>query len=252
MLRCLGYDLRRIFMSRSIWAYLALSAFLPLLLSIDGFPSEGDAAAYLIRQFIISGSLFCAVFTALFTGRSVSDKTLKNRIATGTKRSSLYFAELLSTIIFMICCFLVYTGVALVICGAGNKEEILLSVLVILLWLLLFCVLYVFINIYFTMNIFAVFLSLVFVFALLSCGMNLDTRLSEPQYTDTELKTENPRYISGFQRDVFAFLLDSNPYGLLYYESGSSLIINTAELTLPLTFITVLGGTAAFCRKELD
>ena len=104
---------------------------------------------------------------------------------------------------------------------------------------------------------------MIFIFALMIIGSNLDLILSEPKYTTTltedhitssllEVTVENPHYISGSKREVYAFFSDSNPFSLQYYTPNMETIIKTAELTLPLTVLVTIGGAYAFSRKELD
>ena len=244
-------------MSRSIWAFIAFSFLMPVFLYILFYDPEEYAAAEVIRLFVIYGSLFCAVYNALFTGRSITDRTIKNMVVTGAKKTSVYLAEVLTSLLFTLSSFLIYTGMTLILFKNYGRNEILYSASAVVLWLLFFSAFYVLINTNFSSKIFAVFLSMVFVFVLMSLGSSMESMLDEPVNTvslidGVEISQKNPRYISGVKRDICSFLFDSNPYALEEYSPVKSNIIKTAELTLPLTFISVLGGTIFFGRKELD
>lgn len=249
-------------MSRRILAVVVLvPLLLPFFISLFIF-GEADASD-MIRFYITFGSLLCAVFSALFTGGSVSDRTFKNMIATGAKKSCVYLADILTTVIVTFAGFLIYMGMAMIFFDKCAADNILYSVTAVLLWLLFLCSLYVLVNTYFSSKIFAVFLSMIFIFAVMIIGSNLDLILSEPKYTSTlkedhitssllEVTVENPHYISGSKREVYAFFSDSNPFSLQYYTPNRETIIKTAELTLPLTVLVTIGGAYAFSRKELD
>lgn len=246
-------------MSRSIWAFTAFSFLMPVFLFfyIYGFEQNQHGASEFIRMFMIYGSLVCAVYNALFTGRSITDRTVKNMVVTGARKTSVYLAEVLTSLLFTLSSFLIYTGITLILFKNYGRNEILYSASAVVLWLLFFSAFYVLINTYFSSKIFAVFLSMVFVFVLICLGASMESMLDEPVNTvslidGVEVSQKNPRYISGVKRDICSFLLDSNPYTLMEDIPVKSELIKTAELTLPLTFITVLGGTIFFGRKELD
>ena len=243
-------------MSRRILAVVVLvPLLLPFFISLFIFGESN--ASDMIRFYITFGSLLCAVFTALFTGGSVSDRTFKNMIATGAKRSCVYLADILTTVIVTFAGFLIYMGMAMIFFDICAADNILYSVTAVLFWLLFFCSLYVLVNTYFSSKIFAVFLSMIFIFAVMIIGSNLDLTLSEPKYAsgkrdDILITIENPHYISGSKREVYAFFSDSNPFSLQYYTPNRETLIKTAELTLPLTVLVTIGGAYAFSRKGLD
>lgn len=245
-------------MSRSIWAFTAFSFLMPVIIFYFYYEPDENGAAEVISQFMIYGSLVCAVYNALFTGRSITDRTVKNMVVTGAKKTSVYLAEVLTSLLFTLSSFLIYTGMTLILFKNYGRNEILYSASAVVLWLIFFSAFYVLLNTYFSSKIFAVFFSMVFVFALMSIGSSLETKLDESRYQDSiengYFKTihKNPRYISGVKRDICSFLLDSNPYTLMEDIPVKSELIKTAELTLPMTFISVLGGTMVFGRKELD
>ena len=258
MTRCLKYDLRRVFMSRSIWAYAVFPALLPVLLCFFVYDTD-DYVSELIRQYITYGSLLCAVFTSFFTRRSVSDRTFKNRIMTGSRKSAVYISEVITSVLITFSGFLIYSATVFILFKTDSSRAIIMSVLAVTLWLLFFCCLYVFLCSFFTSNIFVIFLSTVFIFAMMSVGSSLDVMLSEPQYetlllkdSGEEIKKDNPYYISGLERDVLVFLYESGPYALQTENLQISRVTETAELTIPLIFLSFIGGTLNFCRKELD
>lgn len=232
--------------------------------------------------------LVFAVFISMFLGTEYSDRTVHNKMVAGYKRSNIYLSEFLisgiACLIFYLTAYLISLGVFImgscILLGSFSMPlgEWLLYLGVGALMCLADAAIFVLIAMILGNKAVGAVISLISGLILLGASSNIFQTLSEEEYyyqpkavyeamdgdgenvdvvvvgKDMEMvKVPNPLYVSGKQRKIYEFLLDSNP-------AGQAAEIGSMKLQRPLLvvlydffeiFICCGAGILVFRRKDL-
>lgn len=226
---------------------------------------------YIDMGFFASGvflMVIMAVFGGLFLG---SDGTIRNKLIVGQNRSAIYFTNVitlsLAGTIMNVVWIVAYFCVGLPLLGGFQMdlEKVILFSVCIELLIIVFASIFTMIVMTNQKKAVASVICLLCAFALMFASFFITSKLSEEEiisgytYTDdtgkviTQEARPNPRYLKGFERDVYEFLDDflpgnqvlaisnltvEEPYWLMLY---SGIII----------FVTTGCGLVLFRRKDI-
>lgn len=254
-----------------LWAVLMLAGQYQTKLSDPGFDSVLEDFFFEYAP-IIGG--VCAVFTSLFLGTDYSDGTIRNKIVIGHSRSSVYFSNLIVTsaacLIMNGAWILAMSTVGIVLFGwfHCNIITVLIYLLITVLMILSFTAVFTMIGMLNQNKAGVAVISLLTFLALLFLGSYCVNRLNEPEMysggpmitvvdgsvsTDTAEPEENPDYVRGTMRKMYAFIQDFLPTGQgiqissLEAEHPFRMMINSLLIIVVITG----AGAACFSRKDL-
>lgn len=232
-----------------------------------GIPSTLDEAVFSYVQLI---GLMAAVFVSLFLGTEYSDGTIRNKVASGRSRATIYLAGFLTVFAASILSLTAYWIVALTAglllldpaqMGAGAA---LFTVLGVLLMTVAFCALFTFITMNCSSKAASAVVCILLFFALMIASTYVYSRLDAPEFIQgytlgvngeiVQAEPEpNPRYLQPGQRAVYEFIWDLLPTGqAVQYSIGA--VTNPVRLllcALGFSAIFTVAGMALFQRKDL-
>lgn len=214
--------------------------------------------------------ILSAALCSLYLGTEYSNGTLRNKVAVGRSRLSIYLANLitcaLSCMTLCVLYFIAYLGTGLPLIGAfeSGLNEIGAYVLCTLLLAAAVSALFTMAAMLIQNKAAAVAVCLLSAFLLLLSGSAIASRLSEPEVSpalsmmvDGKVKDRgiipNPAYLKGAKRKVYEFFFDFLPGG----QSVQLSSMTAARLwRLPLCSAAILAATAgcgiyAFKKKDL-
>lgn len=280
MLLQIKSNFTRLFLGKGIWLYLVLSLIIPFTVYRSFISSGFGNGLAMLGQHFLYGTAMQAVFCALFFGREEQAKAFQNKIIVGTKRLSIFFADLITTLIIATVSFAIHAGVIYILFQTGIGREgirdmyqyrlyercltgkgFYMTLIAILLWLICFTVVFTVLNLFSSSRVFVLFFSAFFIFVSVYLPDQIRQRLENPEYIAVEDETThvketvpNPGYISGSMRDVFTYYVESSPLGFIGYElDGRSLKTEKiAEVTLSVCVLTSAIGAISFAGKEFD
>ena len=275
MRNLLSANFMRLKKSQQLWAILVVGAafagfriFSLVSDQIDyGFPSTLDDALFTYAQII---GLTAAVFTSLFLGTEFSDGAIRNKVASGCPRVSIYLAGFLTVFAASVLSLIAYWIVALAAgiplleplrMGAG---EVLFTVLGVLLMTGTFCAIFTLITMNCSSKAADAVVCILLFFGMLMASTYVYDRLEAPEtvqsyalFVDGQLvPTEpepNPRYLQPGPRAVFEFFRDLLPTGQSIQYSIQA-VTNPVRLllcSLGVTAVFTGAGAALFRRKDL-
>lgn len=234
MTNVLRANLRRMFRSKLFWlcnggtiavGILNFQGEYRMMLSSGG---SSDNSYFLFFTLI---GIFLAAFSTLFLGTEYSDGTIRNKLIVGKTRMDIYLASLLTVLL----AGLVMAGCYLLVLGTGSYFLMggFAMPLVPLVWMTLAGLVLVvaeaslltLLSLLVQSKATAAVMALLLTFALLFGGSFLISRLDEPEMTagmtmisegvyassDDAEPMPNPRYITGFTRDLYQFGADVIP-----------------------------------------
>ncbi len=196
--------------------------------------SSADAL-HLEDSFFTMYQSLCIILAAaisLITGTEYTDGTIRNKLIVGHSRADIYFSILLTNLgaclaaiaVHGICSF----GVGFFLFGAFTLPagQVAVAILCAALANLVFTALFAAVALNCSNRSVTAVVSLLLTLFILFAASYVGNRLSEPEMTyDSLVITENgfqygdliqnPNYVSGFTRSVFAFLYDLLPAGQL-------------------------------------
>ncbi len=280
MLLQLRSNLTRLFLGRGTWIYLILSILLPFAVYYSVLNRGSGNGHAMLGKYYIFGSILQAVFCALFFGREEQSKGFQNKIVVGTKRISIYFADLITTLLIAVSGLIVHAGIICILfkteIGRDSLKDmyqyrlyercltgkgLYLTLLSVLLWLVCFTVVFTVINLFSSSRVFVLFFSAFLIFISVYLPSEITARLNHPEFitvedevTHVKETVPNPGYISGRMRDVCVYYVESSPLALTVNElDGRSLKTEKiAEVTLTVSVLTCAAGAVSFARKEFD
>lgn len=275
MRKLLSANFLRLKKSRLFWGILAVGAvfagFRVYTLVSDqidyGIPSILDDGLFTYAQII---GLTAAVFTSLFLGTEYSDGAIRNKVASGCSRTSIYLAEFVTVFAASVLSLIAYWLVALpagipllepLQMGAGKA---LFTVLGILLMTAAFCALFTFITMNCSSKAASAVVCILLFFALLVVSTYVYARLDASEFVpryEISVNGEiiasdpmpNPQYLQPGPRKVFEFLWDLLPTGQSSQYSVQA-VTNPVRLllcALGLSVVCTGAGVALFRRKDL-
>lgn len=228
--------------------------------------SRSDDLLFMGTMFVI---FIIATFIGLFVGTEYSDGTIRNKLIVGHKRSSIYISKLIvcvtANVIMHVVCIFVAWGLGSLLLGVtigyGNilKNTIIGCAAIIALTAMLLL---------FSMSIqsksIGSVICLIFMLSILLFSSVIMQRLDEPEYYEgyvflddetgeiiEEEPEKNPRYLTGYTRDIYEFLFDVLPTGqlmqiMILENVGSVMLYDFAIL-----IVTTSAGIFIFKRKNL-
>lgn len=277
--KLLRANFSRLFKSKFLWFSTAL-LFLLGLVPIDRYfvnvkyavrgemwSLDEDFFTYSVFVFFIT-----TILTALYVGVEYSGGTMRNKIAVGAKRTSVYFSNLITLIVADIFLCAVYITTALSVgvpllgmlkCGLSNA--ILLMLLTLALTVTVTSIMLM-ISMLCSNRTYSSIICLVTAMLLIISAAFISGVVNEPEYYEgvsyvseetgeiiSEPRELNPNYVSGTERVVLEKLLDIIPGGQLITVLALN-AENTRELVLYDLAILVLTtgiGLVLFKRKDL-
>ena len=212
--------------------------------------------------------LLLAVFLPLFFGTEYSDGTIRNKLAAGHARPSVYLANLITAILtaFLFCgVYILFTlAVGIPLLGAPKYSKLLFTTtLLSLLAAAAWCALYTLINMNLSRKAGAAVSCILLYLALFLGAMITFSKLDAPEFypaytltVDGEMDTvmeRTPHYLQPEERWLYEFLLDLNPMGqsVQYIDLTPDRPVRLVLCSLGIIAVTTAAGTALFRRKDL-
>ena len=232
LLRANFYRLRH---DRTFRLLSALTVFFGALMTVvNAINVRRQGAAWVMDFRLLTSAILCpilnSVLAALFVGSDYSDGTLRNKLITGHRRSSIYLANLITC-----CCagmllsiaFIVPQGVLGLLLGEQIQSapaKLLMYVALSFALMIAFTALFTLIAMLCQNKSHTTAGCILLTFALLFAGVYISSTLEEPEYLAAYSYTENsvtveepeqktPYYITGVKRQVYEFLQDFTPGG---------------------------------------
>lgn len=214
-------------------------------------------------------SIIAAIFCSLFIGTEYSDGTLRNKIITGHKRTSVYLAHVITAVsVSIVLCaafFLPYLCIGIPLLGFFEMKlsAVLLFVLTTVLLAAAFSSVFSMISLLNRNKAATAVICILLSFSLLFIGAQLNKMLSEPETNMGLIMTEsgqeyeelpNPRYLHEKERAAVQFLYDFLPGGQVM-QCISLEAVHLAMLpfySLVIVLLTTGTGLFFFQRKELN
>ncbi len=209
-----------------------------------------------------------AVFCSLFIGTEHSDGTIRNKIITGQRRTTIYLSNvIISSIVGELMCavyFIPYLCIGIPLLGGFSVDMkiILLFALTVFLLAIVFSSVFTLIAMLCQRKAVVVVRCMLFAYGFLLTGVLLNAMLEEPEtittYSlneDKEMVSEeilNPRYLEGTKRAIVQTLYDINPGGQgIQCELLEA--VNPERLPLySLALVILTSGTGIFFFKKKD
>ena len=236
MINLLSAHLFRMKKSSLFWGCLLISAAAGAWQSIQTFLEHGrtvplDSIFFVYAMLI---GLLLAVFLPLFFGSEYSDGAIRNKLAAGHTRLSVYLTSLtaavLAALLFCGVCILFTMAAGVPLLGGPKYPGLLLKT-----------------------TLLSLLMAAAWVFA------KLDAPEFWPAYDLTvggeisSVMEPNPAYLTPDQRPLYEFLLDLNPMGqaIQYIDVSPARPLQLALCSLGTFAVTTIAGAALFQRKDL-
>ena len=281
MRNLLNANFSRLFRSKAFWVCAAAMTGAALVMTLL---EATETYTVHLEQAVLSSCLsiygvVTAVFVSLFLGAEYGDGTIRNKIAVGVSRETIYLSGYVTAVVG---CMLMYAaailaagliGIALFDAGV-SAAKILDGLGLGLLIGLSYGSMYCLVSMLCHNKALTAVCCLVLALALLFLAVFVNLRLAQPETVETlggikvseemelgtgdgnspELKTvENPYYVSGVRRKLYTGLQRINPAGqaaditsMRYDRSGAM-----AACSLLLSGLCCLTGLALFRRKDI-
>ncbi len=274
MAKLLRANLSRLWKSRIFYIGLAFMLLLNVFLVIDGWHSGRQGYPepledMLFQNCIIIGFV-CAVVVGMFLGTEYSDGTIRNKIAVGHTRASIYLANLI--VCAAASMMLLLTALALGF-GLGSflldplglpMKVLLLYSCIGLMTTVSFASIYTLVAMLSPSKASGAVLCLVLALLLLFATSAVEGTLTEPEMVQDYVMTENgmpipgdphpnPRYVTGTKRAVLEVIYDILPTGQAFQISNNE-CAHPARLpafSLLVALVTSAAGALLFRRRDL-
>lgn len=277
MSKLLSANFMRLKKSKFFWismaVMLAIGIFAPIERYIDmretGFSNNIDTGFFGNTQFI---GILMSVFCSLFIGTEHSDGTIRNKIITGQKRTSIYLSNvIISSIVGELMCavyFVPYLCIGIPLLGGFSVDMkiILLFALTVFLLAIVFSSVFTLVAMLCQRKAIVVVMCMLLSCGFLLTGVLLYRMLEEPEtiltyslYSlneDEEMVSEekpNPKYLEGTKREIVQALYDINPGGQ-GIQCALLEAVNPGRLplySLALVILTTGAGLFFFKKKDL-
>lgn len=274
MAKLLRANLSRLWKSRIFYVGLIFMLLLNVFLVIDGWNSGRQGYPepledVLFQNCIIIGFV-CAVVVGMFLGTEYSDGTIRNKIAVGHTRVSIYLANLIvcaaaSALLLLISLALGFGLGSFLLDPLGLPMKVLLLYTCIgLLTTVSFASIYTLVAMLSPSKASGAVLCLVLALVLLFATSAVEGALTEPEMVQDFVMSvdgtpslgdphPNPRYVTGTKRAVLEVIYDILPTGQAFQISNNE-CAHPARLpafSLLLTLVTSAAGALLFRRRDL-
>ena len=274
MAKLLRANLSRLWKSRIFYIGLAFMLLLNVFLVLDGwnYGRQGypePLEDMLFQNCIIIGFV-SAVVVGMFLGTGYSDGTIRNKIAVGHTRASIYLANLIvcaaaSALLLLISLALGFGLGSFLLDPLGLPMKVLLLYSCIgLLTTVSFASIYTLVAMLSPSKASGAVLCLVLALVLLFATSAVEGTLTEPEMVQDFIMSvdgtpnlgephPNPRYVTGTKRAVLEVIYDILPTGLAFQISNNE-CAHPARLpafSLLLTLVTSAAGAILFRRRDL-
>ena len=270
MTNLLSANLFRLRKSLLFWVTLVLSAaagaWQPIQTFLEFERQVPLNAVFFVYAMLIG--LLLSVFLPLFFGSEYSDGAIRNKLAAGHTRRTVYLANLTTAVFtaFLFCgaYTLLTLAVGIPLLGAPKYPTMLLaSVLLSLLMTTAWCAIYTVIIMNFSRKAASAVSCMLLFLAIFAFAVTVYQVLDAPEYypgymltVDGELSTtmeHNPHYLQPEERWPYELLLDLNPVGqaVQYTDGNVTRPLQMALCSLGVFATTTAAGTALFQRKDL-
>lgn len=270
MTNLMSAHLFRLKKSRLFWGCLVISAASGAWQSIQTFLEHGPTvpldSIFFVYTMLIG--LLLAVFLPLFFGAEYSDGAIRNKLAAGHTRRSVYLTSLTASIFaaFLFCgaCILFTTAAGVPLLGGPKYPGLLLkTTLLSLLMVAAWCALYTAVILNCSRKSASTVVCMLLYLGLFILAAWVFGRLEAAEFypgysltVDGQMTTEmipNPSYLTPDQRPLYEFLLDLNPMGqaMQYINVAVARPIQLTLCSLGTFAVTTIAGAALFQRKDL-
>ena len=269
MTNLLSANLFRLRKSRLFWVCLLLSAAAGAWEPIGAYINyrrDYPLDAFFFAYAMLIG-LLLSIFLSLFFGSEYSDGTIRNKLAAGHTRLSVYLANLMTAVLtaLLFCggyiLFTLVTGVPLL--GPPQAPAVLLtSVLLSLLMAGAWAAVYTAVILNCSRKSVSAVSCILLYLVIFMAAVTVYRVLTAPEFwpgyelAEGEMAHEmirNPNYLQGGERKFYEFLLDLNPMGqAIQYTDGAVVRpIQMALCSVGVFATTAAAGIALFRRKDL-
>ena len=209
-----------------------------------------------------------AIFASIHTGSDIQFRSINNKIATGVSRTSIFFSDLIVTvltaefsILLQMVIFYLYARFVPVKSNISVSGVIINSTLCIMVICAAFSAVYVLLQIFSSNKLLALIITLLIIPALIVSTQLMKSKLDEPyrlyQYEEDENGeskvtgwTVNPNYIGGTPRTILTFVYDTSPYSFYFFESDKDSLKTETEAA-GIVFLTATAlGVLSINKKE--
>ena len=274
MAKLLRANLSRLWKSRIFYVGLIFMLLLNVFLVIDGWNSGRQGYPepledVLFQNCIIIGFV-CAVVVGTFLGTEYSDGTIRNKIAVGHTRVSIYLANLIvcaaaSALLLLISLALGFGLGSFLLDPLGLPMKVLLLYTCIgLLTTVSFASIYTLVAMLSPSKASGAVLCLVLALVLLFATSAVEGTLTEPEMVQDFIMSvdgtpnlgephPNPRYVTGTKRAVLEVIYDILPTGQAFQISNNE-CAHPARLpafSLLVALVTSAAGALLFRRRDL-
>lgn len=269
MSKLLSANLFRLRKSPVFWAalglYAAAGAWQPLQTYLE-YERQVPLDAIFFVYTMLAG-LLLSIFLSLFFGSEYSDGAIRNKLAAGHTRLSIYFANLttavLAAVLFCGAYVLCTLAVGIPLLGKPKAPSVLLvSLLLSLLMVSAWCAIFTVITMNFSRKAASAVCCILLFLAIFGAAVTVYQILEAPEFypaielVDGEMVTnmvENPAYLQPDERIPYEFMLDLNPVGqaVQYTDGTVTRPIQMALCSLGVFAGTTAVGAALFQRKDL-
>ena len=217
--------------------------------------------------------LLCAMFIALYIGKDLDSKAIRNKAIAGHSKINIYLSYLITSaaggaVIYI--AMLIGGLVAIPLFGVHIESRINIGVYILIGFLatLSISAVYTFVAAISGSRVKALILSIVIALAAFFIFTIVNDALWQPEFSDhhysfdgvewTEVMGEipNPRYVSGALRTFLQYISEIFPTGniILLGVNYTVMVVNPIReivLSLLFTLATAIGGIFAFCKKDM-
>ena len=274
MAKLLRANFSRLWKSRIFYVGLAFMLLLNVFLVIDGWNSGRQGYPESLEDMLFQNCIIigfvCAVVVGMFLGTEYSDGTIRNKIAVGHTRASIYLANLIvcaaaSALLLLISLALGFGLGSFLLDPLGlPMKALLLYTCIGLLTTVSFASIYTLVAMLSPSKASGAVLCLVLALCLLFVTSAVEGALTEPEMVqDFEIAADgmpilgelhpNPRYVTGTKRAVLEVAYDLLPTGQAFQISNNE-CAHPARLpafSLLLTLATSAAGALLFRRRDL-
>ncbi len=274
MAKLLRANFSRLWKSRIFYVGLIFMVLLNVFLVLDGWNSVRQGYSQPLEEILFQNCIIigfvCAVVVGMFLGTEYSDGTIRNKIAVGHTRASIYLANLIvcaaaSALLLLISLVLGFGLGSFLLDPLGlPMKALLLYTCIGLLTTVSFASIYTLVAMLSPSKASGAVLCLVLALVLLFATSAVEGTLTEPEMVQDFVMSvdgtpnlgephPNPRYVTGAKRAVLEVIYDILPTGQAFQISENE-CAHPARLpafSLLLTLVASAAGAILFRRRDL-
>lgn len=280
MNKLLRANFTRMKKSRVFWLGMAAMMVFGVVVCLSQYNNKMNGALVTFDSvfslaYIMSGILL-AVFCSLFIGTEYSDGAMRNKLVVGRSRSSIYLANFVVSAVAGLLMNLIYLAVT---CSLGipmfgfftaDLPKVLILLLAGMLLTVAFAAIFSMLVMLNQSKALSAIVCSIGILAAIFLASFLYSALNEPEFINVyyaesgfsyvitvdgvNLKTEtapNPRYLTGFHREAFQFLMDFLPSGQMVQMVDMNIPnINLLPIYSMIIIVAANAGGALFFRRK--